>query len=393
MRVDTQRAGGVWRAAGLALLLIGPCGLPASGAEMDGPLVVFPSIDLAWGKADRQAVDERLRRGLAARGVELVPWSTVDDFLIRHRQRYTGGVTDTLRGRLAEELGAGAVFLASIDSFESDPPPRVALNARIVSVADGSIRWTREVALAGEQHPGALGRGVVESVDRLLDRAVSELLVDLPVFSPPGEASQDQPVAWAHERGRHEHRPKRVFRAPELDEPRERPARICVLPFENQSLNPDAGDVVAGLFVTDLAGRDGFDVIPPGDVREAMLEGRVIQVEGLSLAQADFLREMLDADLAVTGRVLEYADFGAGTEPRVTFSVWVLDLRRRVVVWSGHSANRGRDGVVFFNIGRVLSARALAGAMVQSAADDLASGQAARGSSGGRRSSASRDEP
>jgi hypothetical protein len=338
------------------------------------PLVVFPSIDLAWGKADRQTVDERLYRALAARGIDLVPEPELLDFLTRHRLRYTGGVSKDQRERLVEELGARSVLLTSIDAFETEAPPRVALNAWIVSLPGGTIVWANEVALAGEQRRGALGRGEIQTVDALLDRALAELLRGV---SPDAGTEP----AWHHAHGRGEHRPKRVFRAPELDAVRERPARVCVLPFENQSPNPDAGDVLSGLFVTHLAGRERFEIVPPGDVRAAMLEGRVIQLEGLSLAQADFLRETLDADLAVTGRVLEYADHGAGTEPRVSFSVWVIDLRRRSVVWSGHSASRGSDGVVFFDVGRVRSARALAGAMVLSAADELASGKPASGGS------------
>ena len=338
------------------------------------PLAVFPSIDLAWGKADRQAVDESLFRALAERGFDLVPEEALLDFLTRHRLRYTGGVTKELRGLLVEELGARSVLLVSIDCFESEAPPRVALNARIVELPAGTIVWAEEVALAGEDRRGALGRGEIQSIETLLDRAVVELL--------RGAASESgADLIWHHARGRGEHRPKRVFRSAELDAARERPARVCVLPFENQSPNPDAGDVLSGLFVTHLAGRERFEIVPPGDVRAAMLEGRVIQLEGLSLAQADFLRESLDADLAVTGRVLEYADYGTGTVPRVSFSVWVIDLRRRSVVWSGHSASRGSDGVVFFDIGRVRSARALAGAMVTSAADELASGKPTSGGS------------
>ena len=364
-------------AAVLAALCAGSATLAAAaGAEppIGQPLAVLPSIDLAWGKADRQAVDNRLYRALAARGFDLVPEPALLDFLTRHRLRYTGDVTQEQRERLAEELGARSVLLTSIDAFEAEAPPRVALNARIVALPAGTIVWADEVALAGEQHQGALGRGEIQDIDALLDRALIELLSRL----EPDARTQ---ASWHHARGRSEHRPKRVFRAPEFDALRERPARVCVLPFENQSPNPDAGDVLSGLFVTHLAGRERFELVPPGDVRAAMLEGRVIQLEGLSLAQADFLREALDADLAVTGRVLEYADHGAGTEPRVSFSVWVIDLRRRSVVWSGHSASRGDDGVVFFDVGRVRSARSLAGAMVTSAADALASGKPVSGGS------------
>jgi hypothetical protein len=72
--------------------------------------------------------------------------------------------------------------------------------------------------------------------------------------------------------------------------------------------------------------------------------------------------------------VLDYADFLGSPIPQVTFAVWVLDLRRRVVVWSAYSANRGDDGVVFFDAGRVRSARALASGMVLAAGTRLSRG-------------------
>ncbi len=353
--------------------------LTLAAAPVDQPtrLVALPLVDLAGGGADHAALDALLAEHLAALGFDLVPADAVLGLLRRQRMRYTGGVTPAARSSMRDELGADAVFVVSLDLFETGPPPHIALDARIVTTDSGRIAWTHDVALSGDDHPGVLGRGEVLEIERLAELCALRLLeplaeTDLARAAGVGAASG----VWRTPPERKRHRPRRVFRDPELAAT-ERPLRVAVLPFDDRAVRPDAGDALAGLFATHLAGRAGLEVIEPGEVRDVLLRGRVIQEQGLSLAQADVLREMLDADLAVTGRLLDYADFAGAPVPKVAFSVWVLDVRKRTVVWSAYSANRGDDGVVFFRAGRVASARALASSMVQSAAAELARGLAA----------------
>ena len=142
---------------------------------------------------------------------------------------------------------------------------------------------------------------------------------------------------------------------------------MAVLPFENVLGRGEADRVIAGLFSTHLAGWDWFLVIEPGEVREALLRNRVIQESGLSLAQADVLRLVLQSDLVVTGEVLEYEDRGPEANPSVSLAVRVIDTTRRAVVWSCLSSHRGDDGVTAFGR-RIRTARALASEMVRAAA-------------------------
>jgi hypothetical protein len=51
----------------------------------------------------------------------------------------------------------------------------------------------------------------------------------------------------------------------------------------------------------------------------------------------------------------------------VGFSLRVIDAEKRQAVWSSVSYNRGRDGVVFFDSGRLFSAHELAFEMTRSA--------------------------
>jgi hypothetical protein len=90
---------------------------------------------------------------------------------------------------------------------------------------------------------------------------------------------------------------------------------------------------------------------------------------GLSLPQADLLRELLDVDLVLTGNVFEYEDYsGPSGSPKVNFTALVYDTKTRQVGWSSISYNRGDDRVFFFNLGKVHTAHAMASEMARALA-------------------------
>ncbi len=89
---------------------------------------------------------------------------------------------------------------------------------------------------------------------------------------------------------------------------------------------------------------------------------------GLSLPQADILREFLGVDLVLTGIVMEYQDnIGGVGNPKVEFSALVFDMNTRQIVWSSTSYNEGDDGVFFFGLGKVNTAHGMASGMVRAA--------------------------
>lgn len=333
-------------------------------------LAVLPADDLSEGLADLGAVNAVLESRIAAlNGFEVIPPDEMLSFLQRHRMRSTGGIRFELLQVMRDELGADAALVCSVDLFVEGPPPRVALTARIVDVPAGGILWAGEAGQAGEQKPGLLGLGEIVDVGDLLERTADRLFGEL--SGPVIRSRARTRASWKHPAPAKRYSPKKFFSSPELSRSRTRLPRVAVLPFENRSPGTDTGGAIAGLLATHLAGREQLELIEPGEVRHMLLQGRIIQLSGLSLAQADFLREMLDVDLVVTGEILEFADRGRSATPEVAFSIWVVDVRRREVVWSGYSANRGDDGVVFFDIGRAITARELLSRMVRSAASEI----------------------
>ena len=160
------------------------------------------------------------------------------------------------------------------------------------------------------------------------------------------------------------HRPRRWYRSPRLEVSAAQPALVAVLPFIDESGRRRAGDIVPHLLVRYLAAAPTVDVLEPGVVRETLLRNRVIMEGGISLAQVEVIRSLLQVDYVVTGTVADLGEFlGRNSSPRVQFTVRVIDARTNQAVWSSISHNEGDDEVFFFGCGRIRSATALASDM------------------------------
>ncbi len=145
-----------------------------------------------------------------------------------------------------------------------------------------------------------------------------------------------------------------------------------MLPFTNRTPRRNAGELVALHFVRQLAGREEFDVAEPGVVRDVLLRMRLIPEGGIPFSQAELLKELLGADLVLSGDVLDYIDaLSADQAPVVDFMTQLLDAGRRSVVWSSFNHNTGADRVWFFNEGRLRTAGALGSAMAQATVDRM----------------------
>ncbi len=94
--------------------------------------------------------------------------------------------------------------------------------------------------------------------------------------------------------------------------------------------------------------------------------------DGISLADADAVFSRLDADLILTGKVLDYQDYQGPTgKPKVGFSALLIEKKSREVVWSCQSYHEGDEGVWFFDWGNVYTAHSLATEMIQLAVETI----------------------
>jgi len=253
-----------------------------------------------------------------------------------------------------------------MELFNEMAPPKISLTFRLVSAdRTTSILWMEGIGLAGDDAPGVLGIGLIENPMVLRETAVNRLAASLSDFLSDKNKEIDA------SKKRKKFLPKIAYRSEVIDP--ELKYRVAVLPFFNVSERKYAGEIISLHFVRHLLAYGNFDIIEPGVVRETLLGLRVIMHDGLSLANADIVFSILNADLILTGKVIDYQDYeGSSGTPKVDFSALLIERKSREVVWSSKSYNQGDDGVFFFDVGRVNTAHVMASEMVSNVVDMIA---------------------
>lgn len=348
-------------------------GVPGSPAP--APIALFPLEDLSSAAAPVEAVEDLLRDALESRGFRILPSETTEAFLRRHRVRWTGGISKDVGKSLRDETGAATVLIASIDLYDSSDVPRFALTSRLVSAGEEPrILWMDGASGAGDEAPGVLGLGRVYDIEVIARQVIDRLAGSLDVARTAGEG-----VRLQAEKPERKRRPRSFFRSPQGAAAWTAATKTAVLPFANGSPSPLAGQIVTLQILRALVNGTDLEVIEPGVVREALLQSRLIQEEGLSVPQASLLRVLLGADLALFGEVTEYIEGGPeGSEPAVDFSVRALDTARGQVIWSSISQERGFEGAFFFGAGRIVTAHRLTSEMSRSLVATLEGPKGAR---------------
>lgn len=329
------------------------------------PLIaVLPFYNISGTKAPLQDIRRSLVDSLKDAGLNILDDIELEEFIARHRIRYTGGIDTVDAEALRKETRAEAVLITSLELYSETAPPKIALSSRLVSVDSSlSILWMKGIGLAGNDSPGILGLGLIENFQTLLEKAIQQLSVSLSGYLASQKGNIDSP--------RRKFRPKVAYRSPVIAS--ELKYRIAVLPFINFSERKKAGEIIALNFVRHFGAYENFDSIEPGVIRQSLLRFRIIMDDGLSLSDADLLFRNLDADLILTGKIMDYQDYqGTAGKPKVDFSTLLIERKSREVVWSSKSYNEGDDGVFFFDWGMVNTAHVMASEMAHHVVEMIA---------------------
>lgn len=120
---------------------------------------------------------------------------------------------------------------------------------------------------------------------------------------------------------------------------------VAVLPFENLTRFPDAGEIVAELFTTELYRTDNFQVMDRNQVKRLMREKMIIPPVVVDRLAAKKIGEALEVDAVLIGSVSEYwyrlarrSRRPDGEEPAVGINARLVDVKSGEVIWaSSHS--------------------------------------------------------
>ena len=354
-------------------LSVGAAPINAEAEGVDGSqtgkqrlkIAVFPVFNLSATPAPLKHIGRLLTDNLKARGATVIDEQVLENVFVKHRIRYVGGLDPPAALAIRQEAGADVALITSLEHYSDVVPPKIALTSRLVTSGHRiQILWIDGVGMAGDDSPGLLELGIIENPDTLLEMALERILTSLSGFLAAGQKVVDSPTP------RKKHRPKVIFRSPVLDPAM--PYSVAVMPFFNLSERNFAGEIMGLHFVRQLVMRENFNVIEPGVVRHALLRGRIIMTDGISLADAGLISRLLEAGLILSGKVMDYQDFqGPLAKPKVDFAAEIFEEKSREVVWTVQSYNQGDDGVFFFDWGRVNTAYVMATQMVQLAVEDM----------------------
>lgn len=362
--------------AGALALLAAVSALACAGPDGRGHgrppirVAVLPVHNLSGAVVPTKELLPPIARALARGGVDVVEGEPVEQFLSRHRMRYTGGIGSRDARDAARELGVDAVLITSVELYGSDVPPKLAISMRLVSAGvDPAILWMDGAFMSGDESPGILGLGRIRSIEKLQRKALSSLTDSLAHALRRGLPS----VRGCDADRRFD--PIIVYAEPRL-EPGKRYS-VAVLPFVDHTIRRGAGEIVALETARQLATVPALRVLEPGVVRERSIRQRIVTEGGISRETARLLRGSLEVDLVMSGVVFSFSE-GSGT-PKVEFDTVLLDARNGEVVWESTSKSSGDEGVVYAHIGAVSTASDLACRMASVVADGIARRARSRG--------------
>lgn len=120
---------------------------------------------------------------------------------------------------------------------------------------------------------------------------------------------------------------------------------VGVLPFVDLSQTGKAGERVRDVFMTMLQAQVDVYVIPAGEVARSIARIQPEDPTAPTTEELIRLAENLEADVLITGTVLEYGEVrsGAAAATVCTVSAKMLEGQTGTVVWSA-SASRGGVG-------------------------------------------------
>ena len=277
-----------------------------------------------------------------------VTYRTADDIrplLREHRIRSRGWAGLEGARILRQETRARYLILGSWDVFRTEINPEIGLSLRILDLENMTLVSAASVGLTGADFTRALGLGRITSSEELADLAMQraiDALLPLPDYNEP----------------------RLSFRGC---------FQVALIPFDNYSNTPNAGDIVTNIVLSRLLSQ-GYFVVEPGFVRELGLTLEVVNRGGVDYGSARSILASFGACRVVTGSVEKF-DTARGTPiqtvPRVALGIRVMSPEDGNLYMMEELQGEGDDGEGMFQSGRTHALVTLVNSVLQDFVDKL----------------------
>jgi len=125
---------------------------------------------------------------------------------------------------------------------------------------------------------------------------------------------------------------------------------VAVLPFENLTKFPDAGQIVATLFTTELYQSTDLKIIDRNQARRIMRENKIGAPKVIDRRLAQKIGKLLEVDGVFVGSVSEYwyrldrRNYrDQGDEPAVGINARLVDVASGEVIWASSHSRSSQD--------------------------------------------------
>jgi hypothetical protein len=337
----------------LVIGLLAAAPLVVRGGER---IVLVPVENVTRAAGAREAVMAALASGLEQRGYEVIQGEQVEAYLKERRIRYLDSLPVAQAGELLSKLGADAVMVGSILSYDRRrTDPVVALSLSVVA-GEGQVLWSDVAGLAASESKGPLDLRKTANLDVLAQRLVAQMLDRVPSGEMGRGRGSDR--SWWRSG-------PRVFRDPDL---LQEELTICVLPLENLSGARDAPRVVEAAIQHRLAERLQVKPVLPADLRRFVIESGLRAPSRLTPSQLEKLAKATGTPYFLQGSIFAYGTTAGGDRsggtPVVEIYLRLLDVNSGRTVWSGLNRRTGIEYEKLLRMGDIRDPATLASHVV-----------------------------
>jgi hypothetical protein len=144
--------------------------------------------------------------------------------------------------------------------------------------------------------------------------------------------------------------------------------RVAVLPFANDSDFPLGDVMVKKVVMAELQEKGDYQVLQEGDITKTYQQLRIYPGRMPSLEQMQIVADRLDAEILITGVVLEMREDPwqyATINPKIVMEIQIRDGRNGEILWIAYHNRQGTDYTKTMHFGTIHSLAGLSRQMVQ----------------------------